>query len=674
MPQNILYKTFETPFNSVPFSQINQEDFEPTIIALIEDTKADINAIVNEESLPTFENTVEALERSGRQLNIVTSIFFNLNSAETNDYIEATAQKISPLLAAYANDITLNSGLFKRIQYIYENINKSEYSEEKLRLLDTTYKSFVRNGALLPIEDQDKLRAIDQKLSMLGVQFSQNVLAATNEYSLHIKDANDLIGLPDSAVAMAKATAEEKGLEGWVFTLHFPSITPFLKYAQNRALREEIYLASASKCYKNDAYNNEQNIKDIISLRAERAKLLGFKDHAEFVLAERMAKNVSTVQDFLNDILQKAKPAAANEIKELKILAEKDGISELMAYDHAYYAEKLKEEKYNFSEEALKPYFSLYKVLSSAFTVAERLYGLQFEKRTDIDVYHPEVTVYEVKEHGINKGLLYTDFFPRPGKRPGAWMTSFSGQYRKQNINVRPHISIVCNFSRPIDNTPSLLTFTEVTTLFHEFGHALHGLLADTHYESLSGTNVYWDFVELPSQFMENYCYEKEFLQEIAIHYQTGEHLPENEIDKIVAAANFMQGYQTLRQIGFGLLDMAYHTTKETIENIEAFEKSTIADTLLYPNIPGTAISPSFSHIFAGGYAAGYYSYKWAEVLDADAFAYFKEQGIFNKEIAQKFKQLLSSGGTKDPMELFMNFRGRKPEVNALLQRAGLVK
>lgn len=674
MPQNILYKTFETPFNSVPFSQINQEDFEPTIIALIEDTKADINAIVNEESLPTFENTVEALERSGRQLNIVTSIFFNLNSAETNDYIEATAQKISPLLAAYANDITLNSGLFKRIQYIYENINKSEYSEEKLRLLDTTYKSFVRNGALLPIEDQDKLRAIDQKLSMLGVQFSQNVLAATNEYSLHIKDANDLIGLPDSAVAMAKATAEEKGLEGWVFTLHFPSITPFLKYAQNRALREEIYLASASKCYKNDAYNNEQNIKDIISLRAERAKLLGFKDHAEFVLAERMAKNVSTVQDFLNDILQKAKPAAANEIKELKILAEKDGISELMAYDHAYYAEKLKEEKYNFSEEALKPYFSLYKVLSSAFTVAERLYGLQFEKRTDIDVYHPEVTVYEVKEHGINKGLLYTDFFPRPGKRPGAWMTSFSGQYRKQNINVRPHISIVCNFSRPIDNTPSLLTFTEVTTLFHEFGHALHGLLADTHYESLSGTNVYWDFVELPSQFMENYCYEKEFLQEIAIHYQTGEHLPENEIDKIVAAANYMQGYQTLRQIGFGLLDMAYHTTKETIENIEAFEKSTIADTLLYPNIPGTAISPSFSHIFAGGYAAGYYSYKWAEVLDADAFAYFKEQGIFNKEIAQKFKQLLSSGGTKDPMELFMNFRGRKPEVNALLQRAGLVK
>lgn len=673
MTNNVLINTFNTPFQSVPFTQINQEDYEPAILQLIEDAKNEIATIVDDTSTPTFENTIEALEATGKQLNIVTSAFFNLNSAETNDYLEEVAQKLSPVLAAYSNYILLNEGLFNKVKSVYSTIDRAAYNHEALRLLDKTYKGFTRNGALLDEEAKEKLRALDQKLAMLGVQFSQNVLAATNAYQLHLTKESDLAGLPESAIIAAKQTAEEKGLNGWIFTLQFPSSAPFLKFAKNRDLRAELHKASGSKCLANTAFNNEEHIKEIIQLRKERAQLLGFANHAAFVLAERMASDTETVLAFLNDLLNKSKPFAALEIAKLAALANKDGIAQIQAYDHAYYAEQLKEATYNFSEEALKPYFSLDQVLKSAFTVAERLYDLTFQIRTDIDTYHEEVTVYEVLENGQHKALLYTDFHPRAGKRPGAWMTSFTGQYKEHGENIRPHISIVCNFSRPVGDVPSLLTFTEVTTLFHEFGHALHGILADTTYESLSGTSVYWDFVELPSQFMENYCYEKDFLEEVAVHYQTGAHLPSEEIDKIVASANFMQGYQTMRQLGFGLLDMAYHTTDKEISDVESFEKATIHDTLLYPNIPGTAISPSFSHIFAGGYAAGYYSYKWAEVLDADAFAYFKEQGIFNKEVAQKFQTLLSSGGTIDPMELYINFRGRKPEVDALLERAGLM-
>jgi peptidyl-dipeptidase Dcp len=671
---NILTHTFSTPFESAPFSQIKQEDFEPAILELINQSKTEIANIVNQSELPNFKNTIEALEASGKQLNRATAIFFNLNSAETNDYLEQVAQKLSPALAAYSNDIMLNATLFNKIKKVYDVKDTLTLTHEQKRLLDKTYKSFVRNGALLSETDKERLRNIDQELSMLSVQFSQNVLAETNSYYLHITDEKDLDGLPTSVIEMAKGDAKARNLNGWVFTLQFPSITSFLKYSKNRALRQQLHLASGKKGLQDNAYNNTEIIKKIVTLKHQRAQLLGFEDHASFILEERMAGDKNTVLQFLEELLVKAQPFAHKEIEQLKALAKKDGINNIQAYDHAYYAELLKEEMYSISDELLKPYFPLQQVLNAAFDVATKLYGLYFQKRTDIDTYHEEVEVYEVLENGKHKALLYTDFFPRAGKRPGAWMTSYKDQYIDDcGNNHRPHISIVCNFSRPIADTPSLLTFTEVTTLFHEFGHALHGILANTTYESLSGTNVYWDFVELPSQFMENFCFEPEFLKSFAKHYQTGEVLSDALIEKIVASANFMQGYQTLRQLGFGILDMKYHTNQYSEQqDIETFEKDAIKGTILYPNIEGTAMSTSFSHIFAGGYAAGYYSYKWAEVLDADAFAYFKENGIFDTITAQKFKILLSSGGTVDPMDLYINFRGRKPDVNALLKRAGI--
>lgn len=671
---NILLTEWNTPFQAAPFSKINSEDYEPAIVALIEAAKHNIDKIVANTETPTFENTILALENAGQKLNVVSAIFFNLHAAETNDIIEVAAQNISPLMAAYSNDIMLNRRLFDRIKAVYDNEENKNLNSESKRLIDITYKSFVRNGALLNEEQQSQLCSIDEQLSVLKVTFSQNVLTETNAYTLHITNEKDLDGLPDSVKAMARQEAQERKMEGWVFMLQYPSITPFLKFAKNRALRKEIHLAAGKKAFQNNAYNNAENIKKIVRLRDERAKLLGFKNHADFVLQERMAKEEQTVHTFLIDLLTKAKPFATQEIKDLTALAAQDGIEEIMPYDHAYYAERLKEQKFSISEEELKVYFPLHQVLQAAFDAAGRLYGLEFVRNNKIDKYHEEVAVYEVKENGKHKALLYTDFFPRKGKRAGAWMTIYKGQYKENGVNIRPHISIVCNFSRPVDEVPSLLSFMEVTTLFHEFGHALHGMLADTQYESLSGTNVYWDFVELPSQFMENFCYEKEFLQTFAKHYQTGETLPEDKIDKIVQSANFMQGYQTLRQLGFGILDMAYHTGKcHATISIEEFENNTIAATKLYPHISGTAISPSFSHIFAGGYAAGYYSYKWAEVLDADAFAYFKEKGIFDTTTAQKFKTLLSKGGTEDPMQLYIDFRGRKPEIDALLQRAGLI-
>lgn len=671
---NPLLIPFGTLFDSVPFESLKPEHFKPAILQLIEDAKQEVDAIVNNPATPDFDNTIAALERAGKRLNIVSATFFNLDSAETNDEIQQLAQELSPILAEYSNDIMLNEGLFARVKQVHDELDDTTLTPEGARLLDKTYKGFARNGALLPAENKEKLREIDKQLATLTMKFSQNVLQETNGYHLHIQDKEQLAGLPDSILAAAKAEAEKRQLDGWVFTLHFPSFVPFMKYAANRDLRRELYLASSTRALKPNEYNNEGIVRDIVSLRSERAKLLGFGTHADFVLQERMASSPAIVLNFLNDLLAKAKPHAQQEIDQLKALAVKDGIEEMMPYDHAYYAEKLREAKFNLSDEALKPYFPLHRVLDAAFDAANRLYGLVFELRTDVPKYHPEVDVYEVLENGRHKALLYTDWHPREGKRAGAWMTAYRGQLKEGTEQIRPHISIVCNFARPVGDTPSLLTFNEVTTLFHEFGHALHGMLADTTFESLSGTNVYWDFVELPSQFMENYCYETEFLRSFARHYQTGEPLPEAEIDKIVAAANFMEGYQTLRQLGFGLLDMAYHTGKLDPESpIEHFEKHTTRDTQLYPDVPGTAQSASFSHIFAGGYSAGYYSYKWAEVLDADAFSYFKETGIFNPETAAKFKRLLSTGGTMDPMELYIQFRGRKPEPEALLKRAGLL-
>ncbi|MFC3197384.1 M3 family metallopeptidase [Parapedobacter deserti] len=670
---NPLLKPFDTPFNSVPFDRIKTAHFKPAILQLIDEAKRDIDAVVGNPAPPDFGNTIAAMEHTGKRLNIASATFFNLDAAETNDDIQQLAQQLSPVLAEYSNDIMLNEELFSRVKQVHDATNNKMLTPEEARLLDKTYKSFVRNGALLSADDKEKLRDIDKQLAVLTMKFSQNVLQETNAYHLHVQDNEQLAGLPDSILAAAKADAEKRNLVGWVFTLHFPSFVPFMKYAANRKLRKQLYLASATRAMKPNEYNNEGIVREIVALRDRRAKLLGFGTHADFVLQERMASSPAIVLNFLQDLLQKAKPYAEQEIAKLQALAEKDGISPIMPYDHAYYAEKLREATFNLAEEKLKPYFPLPQVLEAAFDAASKLYGLVFELRTDVPVYHPEVTVYEVLENGQHKALLYTDWHPREGKRAGAWMTAYRGQWKESDHQVRPHISVVCNFARPVGDVPSLLTFQEVTTLFHEFGHALHGILADTVYESLSGTNVYWDFVELPSQFMENYCYEKEFLQSFARHYQTGESLPDDEIDKIVAAANFLEGYQTVRQLNFGLLDMAYHTGKfDGDTTIERFEKDIIGDRQLYPDVPGTAQSPSFSHIFAGGYSAGYYSYKWAEVLDADAFDYFKDTGIFNPDTAAKFKALLASGGTVDPMELYIQFRGREPKTDALLKRAGL--
>lgn len=670
---NPLLQYFNTPFQSVPFDRVQQEHFKPAVLEAIAQAKQEIDTIARTTDVPTFLNTCETLEQAGSRLTMVSSVFFNLDSAETNDEMQALAQELAPIIAEYQNDVMLNQDLFERVRLVHENTSPDSLSPEQRRLLNKQYKSFVRQGARLPEVDKQTLRGMDRELATLTMKFSQNVLQETNDYLLHITEESRLSGLPPSIIQAAKEEAGKRKLEGWAFTLQYPSYAPFLKYADDRQLRQELHVAAARRAFKDNEYNNEDIIKKIVSLRSRRAKLLGYETHAAFVLQERMAATPDIVTGFLANLLKKAEAYAESDIEKLRKLALKDNINPIMPYDHAYYAEKLRVREYDLHEEQLRPYFSLDRTIHAAFDLAKRLFGLEFKLRNDVPVYHPEVTVYEVLENGQHKALLYTDWHPREGKRPGAWMTSYRDQHRKDGENIRPHISIVCNFSRPTADTPSLLTFQEVTTLFHEFGHALHGILADTTYESLSGTNVYWDFVELPSQFMENYCYDKTFIQSFATHYQTNEALPTEQIDKIVAAANFMEGYQTVRQLSFGLLDMAYHTN-ELMPNtpIEQFEQEILKDTMLYPHIDNTAQSPSFSHIFAGGYSAGYYSYKWAEVLDADAFDYFKQTGIFNPETAAKFKNLLRSGGTVDPMQLYIQFRGREPKPEALLKRAGL--
>lgn len=668
---NALLRPFDGPFGSVPFNKIKQEDYGPAIEALIVTAREAIDKIAADPTAPDFDNVIVALESAGRQLGRATEAFFNLSSAETNDYLEKVQEKVSPLLAAHANDITLNAALFERIRQVHDA--RPALGKEEARLLDKTYKSFVRNGALLDAAGKEKLRAIDGELAALQVKFSQNLLQETNDYVLNVKEEARLAGLPESIKAQALAEAEGRGLEGWAFTLQYPSWVPFMTYAADRDLRQEMYLANGHKAYRDNACNNEPVLQKIVALRQDRARLLGFADHATFVLEERMAHSPEAVRSFLEDLLEKARPHAHKEVEGLMELAKGEGVDALMPYDHAYYAEKMRQARFDLSEEALKPYFPLGQVLAAAFGAAARLFGIAFVERDDVPVYHEEVKVYEVLESGRHKALLYTDWHPRKGKRSGAWMTSFQDQYKDEMGDHRPHVSLVCNFSRPIGDRPSLLTFSEVTTLFHELGHGLHAIMADTRFESLSGTHVYWDFVELPSQFMENYCYEKEFLSLFARHYATGEALPEAQIDKIVASANFMEGYQTLRQLSFATLDMAYHTHQWTEGPMEDFEKKITEPMRLYPLVAGVAQSPSFAHIFSGGYAAGYYSYKWSEVLDADAFGLFKERGIFDSEVAGRWRVLLSKGGTEDPMDLYVAFRGRKPNADALLKRAGLV-
>ncbi len=652
------------------------EDYKPAFIENIKNAKAEIDAIINNPEAPTFENTLEALDFAGNPLDRLSSIFFNLNSAETSDEMQKIAQEVSPLLTEFSNDITLNEDLFKRIKAINDQKESLNLTTEQQTLLDKKYKGFVRNGALLNDEQKAKLREIDTQLAKLKLTFGENVLAETNNYQLHITNENDLSGLPEGVIEAAKSEAENRQLEGWIFTLDMPSYLPFMTYADNRELRKELAIAAGKKAFQNNEYDNQNNVKDIVRLRHERANLLGYASHAHFVLEERMAQNPDKVKSFLNDLLEKAKPAAEKEFAELTAFAkELDGIEHLEKWDGAYYSEKLKQKLFNLDDEKLKPYFKLENVLNGAFTIAEKLFGITFKEVFDIDKYHKDVKTFEVLDFENQLvAVFYADFFPRKGKRNGAWMTSFKSQSIRNGVNERPHISNVCNFTPPTSSKPSLLTFNEVTTLFHEFGHGLHGMLANTVYPSLSGTSVYWDFVELPSQVMENWCYEPEALALFAKHYETGEIIPQEYVEKIKESASFLEGIATMRQISFGLLDMAYHGKAQTIEDVKSFEEAAFENTKLYPDVAENCMSVSFSHIFQGGYSSGYYSYKWAEVLDADAFAYFQEKGIFDKEVATKFKEnVLSKGGTEHPMTLYKKFRGQEPKPEALLKRAGLI-
>lgn len=676
--KNILLKIYETPYNTAPFSKINDSDFLPAFKKAIENAKSEIDAIVSNPEQPTFENTIEALEFSGEQLDRISSIFFNLNSAETNDEIQKIAQEVSPMLSEFSNDITLNEALFKRVKTVYDSKDSLHLTTEQQTLLDKKYKGFSRNGANLPEDKKEKLREIDKKLSQLTLKFGENVLAETNKFEMLITDEADLSGLPDGAIEAAKQLAESKGKEGWLFTLDYPSYIPFVTYADNRELRKKITIAAGKKGFHNDDLDNQNIVLQIATLRHERANLLGYETHAHFVLEERMAKTPEKVKTFLKELLEKAKPAAEKEFKNLQNFAKVlDGIEQLEKWDGPYYSEKLKQKLFSLDDEKLKPYFKLENVIKGAFTVANNLFDLQFEEIDNVDKYHEDVLTYKVtNKAGEFIAIFYADFFPRKGKRNGAWMTSYKPQYAKYGHTERPHVSIVCNFTKPTKSKPSLLTFNEVTTLFHEFGHALHGMLANTTYPSLSGTSVYWDFVELPSQIMENWCYEKEALELFATHYETGELIPMDLVEKIKDSATFHEGMQTLRQISFGLLDMGWHgsTSPQTITSVKEFENQAFADTQLYPDVAENCMSTSFSHIFQGGYSSGYYSYKWAEVLDADAFEYFKESGIFNKEVATKFKDhVLSQGGVEDPMVLYKRFRGQEPKPEALLKRAGLI-
>ena len=672
----LFLKKFTTKYNTAPFSKINLSDYKEAFEKTIELARTEIDSIVKNTETPTFSNTIEALDYSGEQLDRLSNIFFNLNSAETCDEMQKIAQEVSPLLTAFSNDIALNEDLFKRVKAIYDQKDTLTLTTEQATLLDKKFKGFSRNGALLNEEDKLKLREIDTELAKIKLTFGENVLAETNNYQLHITKEADLKGLPDSAKEMAASLAKSKNLEGWVFTLDFPSYLPFVTYVENRELRKEITIAAGKKAFQNNEFDNQENVKRIVELRHKRANLLGYESHSHFVLEERMAQNPEKVQSFLNDLLEKAKPAAQKEFAELTAFAAAlDEIDQLEKWDGAYYSEKLKQKLFSLDDELLKPYFKLENVLNGAFTIAEKLFGITFKEVFDIDKYHEDVQTFEVLDfEGQLVALFYSDFFPRKGKRNGAWMTSYKPQYIKEGINERPHVSIVCNFTPPTETKPSLLTFNEVTTLFHEFGHALHGMLANTTYPSLSGTSVYWDFVELPSQVMENWCYEPEALALFAKHYETGEIIPQQFVEKIKESASFLEGMATLRQLSFGILDMAYHGKSQTIDDVKAFEKQAMEIASLYPDVAENCMSTSFSHIFQGGYSSGYYSYKWAEVLDADAFAYFQEKGIFNKEVATKFKDnVLSKGGTELPMELYKKFRGLEPKVEALLKRAGLM-
>jgi len=689
---NPFFLPYNTPHDTAPFDRIRMEDYEEAMLEGIRRDDEQIEKIINNPDKPTFDNTIVTVDDEKDDkgyydlLSRVSTVFFNLLSAETNDEMDALAQKMSPILTKHANDIRLNEKLFERIKYVHQHHRKLT-PEEKM-LLDNCYDGFVRSGALLDAAGKERLRQLTEEASMLGLQFSQNLLKENKAFTLHITDEAQLDGLPDTAREAAALAAKEQEMDGWVFTLDFPSYSPFMTYSTQRELRRQLYMAKNTECIHDNTENNLEICKRLINLRREMAQLLGHKTYADYVLKHRMAGNVRNVYKLLNDLIKAYKPTAKKEVAAIEKMARKlEGKSfKLEPWDFSYYSHKLQLEKYNIDAEMLRPYFELSKVIDGVFGLANRLYGITFKENKDIPVYHSDVKAYEVfDEDGSFLAVFYADFHPRKGKQGGAWMTEYQGQWMERkdvkkpfgpenSKNVRPHVSVVMNLTKPTEEKPALLTLGEVETFLHEFGHSLHGMFANTRFESLSGTNVWWDFVELPSQFMENFAIEKEFLRTFAFHYKTGEPLPDELIDRIVKSRNYNVAYACMRQVSFGLLDMAYYTKKEEFtDDIIPFEKKAWEKAMILPQLPDTCMTVQFSHIMAGGYAAGYYSYKWAEVLDADAFAVFKKHGIFNKETALRFREnILSKGGTENPMTLYKRFKGGEPTIDALLKRNGI--
>ena len=665
---------FYTTYQYIPFDKIKEEDYEPAMLKGIEEEDQEIDRIVNNPDAPTFENTIEAMERSGQLLDKVTTVFFNLLSAETTDFLDELAQKMSSILSEHSNNIMLNERLFKRVKAVYDDHASDQFARlnpEQKMLLTNTYEGFVRHGALLSDEQKEQLRRISAELGVLSLQFSQNKLKDTNDFILHLTDDADLEGLPDSAIDLALQTAKERGMDGYVFTLQAPSYIPFLTYSARRELREKMYRAYNTLCTHTNENNNVAIVGKIVNLHREMAQLLGYDTYADYALTRRMAEKKENVYQLLDQLIEAYLPTAKEEIEAVRQL-----YTDLQPWDFSYYANKLKEQRFNINSEMLRPYFELSNVKKGVFGLATRLYGITFTPNTEAPVYHPEVEVFDVKDKdGTYLALLYCDFHPRASKKSGAWMTSFKEQWTEPDgTNSRPQVSIVMNLSKATDNKPALLTLGEVETFLHEFGHALHGIFANTTYRSISGTNVYWDFVELPSQFMENYSIEPDFLNTFAAHYETGEAIPQELIDRIIASRNFNVAYACMRQVSFGLLDMAFYTLKDDFNaDLFTFEREAWHRAQVLPEVEGTCMTTQFSHIMAGGYSAGYYSYKWAEVLDADAFSLFKERGIFDTKTAQSFRDnILSKGGTEHPMTLYKRFRGQAPTIDALLHRNGI--
>ena len=665
------------PFGAPEFDKIKNEHYLPAFEAAVAEGKAEIDAIVANQEEPTFENTIEAMEYAGGTLNKVAGIFYNLMEAHTNDEMQAIAEQVSPMLTEFSMYTSLNAPLFERVKAVYQKKDELGLEVDQMKLLEDTYRGFVRGGANLSPEDKEVYSKISEELSLASLQFSKNVLAATNAYTLHITDSADLAGLPEYVKTMGAETAKEKELEGWAFTLAYPSFGPFMKYSENRELRRQLWTAYNTRALGGE-FDNSEIVKKIVDLRIKKANILGYETFADYALEVRMAKDRKTVEEFIMQLLEPSLPFAKKDVADVQAYAKANGFNEkLMSWDFSYWSERLQKEQYSLNEELLKPYFQLENCIDAVYGLATRLYGITFHELDNVPVYHEEVKVYEVKDaDGSHLALLYADFFPRASKRGGAWMTEFRGQSIKDGVEYRPFINIVMNFTKPTADAPSLITHSELTTFLHEFGHALHGILAQGRYPSLTGTGVSRDFVELPSQLMENWAYEPEYLNSFAKHYQTGEAIPMELIEKIVAAKNFQAGYAQVRQLHFGYLDMAWHSqTALPAETPMEFEKKTLAPYSVLPAVDGTAFSTSFSHIFTGGYSAGYYSYKWAEVLEADAYSLFEEKGIFNTEVSNAFrKEILEKGGTEDEAVIYRNFRGHNPQPEALMKKLGLTK